>query len=224
MLSKVLFVSSLGAAAAFAPGAMLPATARRTPATSTKMQLWDDGKSQGKGVTAIPFAGRPDTPAFDGTWVGDTGFDPLCISGNLDMKFLREAELKHCRVAMLATAGAIAQDLFSFPGAKDVLGDAKMTALHDVAVSKGAMGQLLLWIGFFELFSTAAVIQMCTDDTITRKPGDFGFDPLSLGKGDKLARMELAEIKNGRLAMIAIGGIVHHYLITGKGPMELITG
>ena len=35
--------------------------------------------------------------------------------------------------------------------------------------------------------------------------------------------MELAEIKNGRLAMIAIGGMVHHYLITGKGPIELIT-
>jgi len=37
------------------------------------------------------------------------GFDPLVISGSLDMKWLREAELKHCRVAMLAAAGAIAQ-------------------------------------------------------------------------------------------------------------------
>ena len=37
------------------------------------------------------------------------GFDPLVISGSLDMKWLREAELKHCRVAMLAAAGAIVQ-------------------------------------------------------------------------------------------------------------------
>jgi hypothetical protein len=28
---------------------------------------------------------------------------------------------------------------------------------------------------------------------------------------------------SGRLAMIAIGGIVHHYFITGKGPIELLT-
>lgn len=39
-----------------------------------------------------------------------------------------------------------------------------------------------------------------------------------------LCRLQLAEIKNGRLAMIAIGGIVHHYLITGKGPVQLLTG
>ena len=35
--------------------------------------------------------------------------------------------------------------------------------------------------------------------------------------------MQLKEIKNGRLAMLAIGGIVHHYFITGKGPIELLT-
>jgi hypothetical protein len=35
--------------------------------------------------------------------------------------------------------------------------------------------------------------------------------------------MQLKEIKNGRLAMLAIGGVVHHYFITGKGPVELIT-
>jgi hypothetical protein len=66
-------------------------------------------RAAGKGVTAIPYAGRPETPAFDGTWAGDVGFDPLVISGNLDMKWLREAELKHGRVAMLAAAGSIAQ-------------------------------------------------------------------------------------------------------------------
>jgi hypothetical protein len=32
-----------------------------------------------------------------------------------DIKFLREAELKHCRLAMLAAAGSIAQDIFTFP-------------------------------------------------------------------------------------------------------------
>ena len=35
--------------------------------------------------------------------------------------------------------------------------------------------------------------------------------------------MQVREIKNGRLAMIAIGGITHHYFLTGKGPIEFIT-
>ena len=34
---------------------------------------------------------------------------------------------------------------------------------------------------------------------------------------------QVREIKNGRLAMIAIGGITHHYFLTGKGPIEFIT-
>jgi hypothetical protein len=34
---------------------------------------------------------------------------------------------------------------------------------------------------------------------------------------------QVKEIKNGRLAMIAIGGMTHHYFLTGKGPIEFIT-
>ena len=34
---------------------------------------------------------------------------------------------------------------------------------------------------------------------------------------------QLAELKNGRMAMIAVGGITHHYLITGRGPIDFIT-
>jgi hypothetical protein len=34
---------------------------------------------------------------------------------------------------------------------------------------------------------------------------------------------QVKEIKNGRLAMIAISGITHHYFLTGKGPIEFIT-
>jgi hypothetical protein len=36
---------------------------------------------------------------------------------------------------------------------------------------------------------------------------------------DKMACKQLVEIKNGRLAMLAVSGIVHHTLITGKGPL-----
>ncbi len=42
---------------------------------------------------------------------GDVGFDPLGLSQindvGIDLYWLREAELKHCRLAMLAVAGIL---------------------------------------------------------------------------------------------------------------------
>nr|7Y7B_1 Chain 1, ACPI-1 [Chroomonas placoidea]7Y8A_1 Chain 1, ACPI-1 [Chroomonas placoidea] len=221
MLRLSLLAAIVACASAFAPTSLPMGSMRKAATKGPSMQLFGAGKLQGEGVTAIPFAGRPKTPAFDGTWAGDTGFDPLTISAWLDIRFLREAELKHCRVAMLAAAGAIAQDAFTFPGTVETFGTGKMTALHDAAVKTGTMGQMLVWIGFAEIFSTAAILQWYTDGS-TRKPGDFGFDPLGFSKGKDAARLELCELKNGRLAMIAIGGMIHHYLITGKGPLELL--
>jgi len=46
-----------------------------------------------------------------------------------------------------------------------------------------------------------------------RKPGDFGFDPMGMGKKN-LPAMQLREIKNGRLAMLAFGGILHQQLLS----------
>lgn len=66
-----------------------------------------------------------------------------------------------------------------------------------------ALNQMFFWISFFELVTLPAIFE--TMNGSGRAPGDFMFDPLGLGKGNGRARMELAEIKNGRLAMIAIG-------------------
>tara|TARA_A100001035_G_C27317427_1_gene292516 strand:+ start:218 stop:418 length:201 start_codon:yes stop_codon:yes gene_type:complete len=52
---------------------------------------------------------------------GDEGFDPLGLSNindlGVDLYWLREAELKHARVAMLAFVGLIMQEVgFVAPG------------------------------------------------------------------------------------------------------------
>lgn len=50
-------------------------------------------------------------------------------------------------------------------------------------------------------------------------PGAFGFDPLNLAKkpAEVRERYELQELKNGRLAMSAIGGLIHQSILLGGG-------
>tara|TARA_B100000787_G_C16043004_1_gene227819 strand:- start:39 stop:209 length:171 start_codon:yes stop_codon:yes gene_type:complete len=52
-----------------------------------------------KSSKAMPFL---TAPACQGTGlVGDAGFDPLYLSDFMDVKWMREAELKHGRICML---------------------------------------------------------------------------------------------------------------------------
>jgi hypothetical protein len=62
---------------------------------------------------SVPFLKQPAN--LDGALPGDVGFDPLGFSDVFDIKVLREAELKHGRIAMLATLGLIVQELYTFP-------------------------------------------------------------------------------------------------------------
>ena len=62
---------------------------------------------------SVPFLTRP--AALDGSMVGDVGFDPLGFSAKYPLNWLREAELKHGRVAMLATLGTIVQEFVQLP-------------------------------------------------------------------------------------------------------------
>jgi len=51
-----------------------------------------------------------------------------------------------------------------------------------------------------------------------RVPGNIGFDPLGFATGksaEEKERWELRELKNGRLAMLAIGGMIHQEWVTG---------
>jgi len=142
-------------------------------------------------------------------YVGDVGFDPVGFSEILPMDWLREAELKHCRVCMLAFVGFIFTDFYHLPGF-----DYTTLEAHDACVASGAMSQLLLWIGLLEVFSLISVDQMLRGSG--REPGDYGFDPLGFSKNGKLEELQMKELANGRLAMFAFSGVVTQSVLTGN--------
>ena len=148
-------------------------------------------------------------------WVGDAGFDPLGFSDNFDMKCLREAEIKHGRVSMLATVGFIMQQWWTLPGLTPV----DDSNLAPSVVGASAMCQIVFWGGIMEFWTNKGNVTMETMfEDPDRVPGNIGFDPMGLAVGKSKEEMEfreLQELKNGRLAMLAIGGMIHHNWITG---------
>ena len=149
-------------------------------------------------------------------YVGDTGFDPLGFSDYFDIKWLRESEIKHGRSAMLATLGFVLQEFWTIPGYQHV----DDSNLGPSVVGASAMLQIVFWMGVLEFWTNKGNVTMETMfSDPARVPGNLGFDPMGLAKGkskEQIAELELKEIKNGRLAMLAIGGMIHHNWVTGE--------
>jgi len=188
MMKTTLLAALLGSAAAFAPS---PASKASTALSAEKSP-------------AVPFLPYPEN--LKGYVGDDIGFDPLRISDYFPMDYLREAELKHSRICMLAITGYISVDL-GFIIHPYGAGLTSATA-HDALVEKGVMGNALVFIGLFEIVSYLGVAEMLQGSG--REPGDFGFGNWYLeGKtADQVKLLKYQEIKNGRLAMMAFGGVV----------------
>ena len=187
------------------------AAAVSKPAGGLSMQRLYDYEND----LAVPFLERP--PALDGSLAGDVGFDPVGFSNYFDLNWLREAELKHGRVCMLAFTGMIAQELVCLPQFEN-----GATPVDDFFVVPAAgLWQVFFAIGAVEFFSNGFKLTPGDMFANGREAGDLGFDPLGCGKNpDALARRRIVELKNGRLAMIAFGGVIHQQLLTKQGTLE----
>nr|ABA55530.1 chloroplast light harvesting protein isoform 14 [Isochrysis galbana] len=156
---------------------------------------------------ALPFLEAP--AKLDGSMAGDRGFDPLNLAGSFNLNYMREAELKHGRICMLAWVGYVAVDNgFYVPFAPHV----SSLAAHDTAVKSGNMLLLLGAVGVIEALSYNAVNEMMSGQT-DRRPGDFSMDPF--GQADKT--MLEKEISHCRLAMFAFSGVVTQSALAGHG-------
>ncbi len=140
------------------------------------------------------------------------------------LKNYREAELKHGRLAMLAAVGwPIAEELqgpiSKALGQPDLLvtgcaggGYNCADALSRVpSVLNGGLDKIspFYWLAVLALSAGIEAYGLQIAKRENYLPGDLGFDPLNLYAG-KDARwksdMQLKELNNGRLAMIAITG------------------
>jgi len=145
-------------------------------------------------------------------------FDPLKLSESYPpfQGWFRECELRHCRTAMLAVLGFIATDYFRLPGDMySFEAIPKTIDAHDLLLKTGPMYQLALFVGLFDLLVTAPAVQAMGEGE--REAGDYAwlwFAPASEGG---LEKKRNAELLNGRLAMIAVGGIATQSILGGHG-------
>jgi len=177
---------------------------------------------------ALPFMNRP--ALLDGSMAGDVGFDPLGLSTidgvGVDLYWLREAEIKHARVAMLAVAGVVQVELFGpAPGCEMCTAKNQMDAFWQFwNAHPQYIAASLIFITLIEFFSGIATTS--GRESGERQPGDFGLDPLGFlnGAPDKVERLKAQEIANGRLAMWAAAGIILQGMTTDESATgNLIT-
>eukprot|EP00956_Cyclotella_meneghiniana_P010897 scaffold15236_cov75-Cyclotella_meneghiniana.AAC.8 len=176
----------------------------------TSLNQFANGLAGGDSVEPMPFRPGNDKSAKN--------FDPLGLSERAPewLNWFREAELKHGRQAMLGVVGLVVPEFIRVPGEQfSFEAIPKVIDAHD-ALLDTSMKQILLWISLWEAMCIPALANMNEFD---RSPGDFGFDPLKLMPKDEAGKkaMQLKELKNGRLAMIALGGMISGAVITGKG-------
>jgi len=128
---------------------------------------------------------------------------------------MREAEVKHCRLAMLAVVGWPLAELFDKPIA-DAVGLPTLLTKSGASPSVLNGGLDKVDIAYWgAVIALAGIVEIESNKAQTEKgaayvPGDCNFDPLGLypATADKQKEMQTKEIKNGRLAMMALMGFV----------------
>ncbi|PUZ72469.1 hypothetical protein GQ55_2G396500 [Panicum hallii var. hallii] len=156
---------------------------------------------------------------FESSEVKSTPFQPY--SEVFGLQRFRECELIHGRWAMLATLGALSVEWLTGVTWQD----AGKVELVD---GSSYLGQplpfsisTLIWIevlviGYIEFQRNAEL-----DPEKRIYPGGSYFDPLGLAADpEKKERLQLAEIKHARLAMVAFLGFAVQAAATGKGPLN----
>ncbi|XP_027902772.1 photosystem I chlorophyll a/b-binding protein 5, chloroplastic [Vigna unguiculata] len=176
-------------------------------------------------------------PYLDGTLAGDFGFDPLGLGEDPDtLRWYVQAELVHSRFAMLGVLGILVTDLLRVTGVSKIPVWFEAGAVkYDLANTQTLFIVQLLLMGFAE---TKRYMDFVSPGSQAKEGSFFGLEasleglepgypggpllnPLGLAKDIKNAHdSKLKEIKNGRLAMVAMVGFFVQASVTHVGPIE----
>jgi len=171
-------------------------------------------------IDDLPGATLP-FPRFDPFELADLGSEST-------LRWFRAAELKHSRVAMLATTGYIVQASgIHFPGMlsnTDGVSFESLAAMKPLdawaACPEGGRNQILFTIFFTEMVGE---ISQEGGSHYTKGGGlpTIVFPPVDFSgvKPDNLYKKQCAELNNGRLAMIAIISFCAAANIPGSVPL-----
>lgn len=233
---KTLFVNILlllvPACAAFSPSLVTgsqQASSRNIPLRETKADL-----------EKIAEEANPQIKFFDPLKLADQEFWNLSNEGTI--AWIRHSEIKHGRIAMAAFVGYVVQSNFVFPWAQTLSGAAHPSAdltpeAQWDAIPKEAKWQIILFIGFLEVWDEIGGGGFLPHYTKGRKPGQYPpfdnfrknihpvlnlYDPFNLSeKRDEESKERglVSELNNGRLAMISIFAFVCENKIPGSVPI-----
>jgi len=147
----------------------------------------------------------------EGAW-GPYEFDPVGFGRLTElMPWFREAELKHGRICMLAYVGLVVPDFVRVPGEMYSFEAVPVTIDAHDQLDYAINLQLFIWVGITELCCAKKVFEWNSLEVA----GDYGLGLQFLPKdAEGQKRKRLAELKNGRLAMIAFGGAVTQAALT----------
>jgi len=202
--------ATLGAAAVVASASTLR---KRTAMFFNDKPLYTIIQVPETAKTPTVFAGGLVGSKYGGMDLPDYEFDPLELSKCFPehLPWYREAELKHGRLAMLAFVGFIGQDSFRFP--VEPCNDPSITILNAhskliTGLGQGPMWWLLLVVGVLESIRFKQ-LGLAFEKLTLQTAGDLDFGKAFLPKTDEgIEQIKTKELKNGRLAMLAVGGII----------------
>lgn len=171
---------------------------------------------------------------LDGSLAGDFGFDPLGLGTDPEtLSYYRQAEIVHCRFAMLGVAGILVPDIAAKAGISWAGAGVPWYEAGDFsyfAPTGAIFVTQILMMGFAE---TRRWMDIKNPGSVNKDPvfstnslpdGSVGypggiFDPFGWGKND-LASLQLKEVKNGRLAMMAMLGFYAQHQVCDGTPVD----
>ncbi|KAL9139836.1 Light-harvesting complex [Amphidinium carterae] len=150
-------------------------------------------------------------------------WDPMGFTDDGDMQAYRRrrsVELKHGRIAMLATMGFITPEVIGhWPG---YLSPSAQLKFADVPSGLDAFG-VVPGLGWVQILVYFMLVEYTGgfDDYRNGTPGDYGWKVLSSSDPEERRRKLNAELANGRLAMVAIMAMLFQNGLAGSTGPEM---